>query len=126
MIYLIGDSILDKWVNGEVLRISPEAPVPILSRKKIDFTLGGASYVFRNIQNLNVSCCFFSTVANDAHGRLIKEKLDEKRNRYFNHFLLKTRKITTTKTRYLASNKQLLRVDEEEFLSNNNKFPLKR
>ena len=122
MIYLIGDSILDQWVIGDVHRISPESPVPILNKKKINNTLGGASYVFRNLQNLDINCFFISTAASDFNGNLLKKKLDEKKTKHLNYSLLKSRKITTTKIRYLSSNKQLLRVDEEELLSDNNKL----
>ena len=52
MIRVIGDIILDRWITGDVNRLSPEAPVPVLLETKNYYTLGGAANVAKNISNM--------------------------------------------------------------------------
>src|SRR5262252_7633784 len=65
----VGDVMLDHYVYGQVERVSPEAPIPVLRVERETRTLGGAGNVLRNLQALGLSPCFVSVVGNDAAGR---------------------------------------------------------
>lgn len=109
-IVVIGDIMLDKYLEGEVHRINPEAPVPIVSLKKEFFELGGAANVASNISSLGGKVSLFGFVANDNNGKIIKELLMKKEINYF----LDECKQSITKTRIVSSGQQLLRFDKEE------------
>jgi len=65
----MGDVMLDHYIHGEVERISPEAPVPVLHIQREERTLGGAGNVLRNLHALGVETCFISVTGTDAAGR---------------------------------------------------------
>ncbi len=111
-ILCIGDVILDRFVRGSTERISPEAPIPILKIEKEDFHLGGAGNVIRNLSALGVKTDFFSIVGNDINARKIKELLKAQKNVKYQLFS-QGRKSTPLKTRFISSNQQLLRTDQE-------------
>ena len=111
-ILCIGDVILDRFVRGSTERISPEAPIPILKIEKEDFHLGGAGNVIRNLSALGVKTDFFSIVGNDINARKIKELLKAKKNVKYQLFS-QGGKSTPLKTRFISSNQQLLRTDQE-------------
>jgi len=64
----IGDVMLDHYVYGEVARVSPEAPIPVLCVEREMKTLGGAGNVLRNLRALGVTASFVSVVGNDQAG----------------------------------------------------------
>ena len=77
-ILVIGDIMLDHYVNGSVSRISPEAPVPILINKSENFYLGGAGNVFLNIHSLGGSSDIISVIGNDLNGDKVESLVSEK------------------------------------------------
>jgi D-beta-D-heptose 7-phosphate kinase / D-beta-D-heptose 1-phosphate adenosyltransferase len=108
----IGDVMLDHYVYGQVERVSPEAPIPVLAIEHEFKTLGGAGNVLRNLTALGVQASFTSVVGNDDAGREI-ERLLAAQDGAEVHALVQPQRITTVKTRYVAANQQLLRVDRE-------------
>src|SRR5204862_5971439 len=71
----VGDLMLDDFVYGEVGRISPEAPAPVLAVKRNEVTIGGAGNVARNIASLGARCIFVGMVGEDAAGREVIARL---------------------------------------------------
>ena len=61
----VGDLMLDEFVYGEVSRISPEAPTPVIAVKREELMIGGAGNVARNLVSLGASCIFIGVVGND-------------------------------------------------------------
>src|SRR5213078_1058560 len=74
-ILCVGDLMLDEFVYGEVGRISPEAPAPVLAVKRNEVTIGGAGNVARNIASLGARCIFVGVVGEDAAGRDVIARL---------------------------------------------------
>ena len=100
---VIGDVMLDTYMWGHVERISPEAPVPIVSLDKKEYRIGGAANVALNIASLGVSVSMLSVVGNDEEGKLLNQLLQEKKIK--TDFLLSSNKrITTNKTRIISRN----------------------
>ena len=109
----VGDLILDHYVHGNIDRISPEAPIPVLKADDRNYNiLGGCGNVARNICSANSKCHLISIVGNDDDGLKIKEIIKEIKNLTFNLIIDKNR-CTTKKTRYVCENQQILRVDNE-------------
>ena len=112
-VLVLGDTMLDEYVFGECTRISPEAPVPILLIKKKNTMLGGAGNVLRNLTSLGVATDFLSVTGNDLNYNKVLELLNQNEANT-NAILFKdSERITTVKYRYVASNQQILRVDQE-------------
>lgn len=110
-VMIVGDLMLDHYMIGEVERISPEAPVPVVRVERESSLLGGAGNVARNIASLGGKALLVAAVGTDEDGgRLEKLCRDAK---------LKTKLIrdparpTTKKTRIIAANQQVVRVDQE-------------
>ncbi len=108
----IGDVMLDHYVYGQVERVSPEAPIPVLWIEREMKTLGGAGNVLRNLRALGAAASFISVVGNDEAGREIG-RLIEAQDGAEAHVLVQPQRTTTVKTRYIAGNQQLLRADRE-------------
>jgi D-beta-D-heptose 7-phosphate kinase/D-beta-D-heptose 1-phosphate adenosyltransferase len=108
----IGDVMLDHYVYGDVERVSPEAPIPVLRIEREMKSLGGAGNVLRNLWALGASSAFISVVGNDEAGREIG-RLIEAQDGAEAHVLVQPHRTTTVKTRYIAGNQQLLRADRE-------------
>jgi D-beta-D-heptose 7-phosphate kinase/D-beta-D-heptose 1-phosphate adenosyltransferase len=108
----VGDVMLDRFVYGHVDRISPEAPIPVLSVEREIAMLGGAGNVIRNLVGLGASAEFISVVGKDAAGREIMTLVGQL-ERVEPHLLSETKRETTIKTRYVAGSQQLLRADRE-------------
>src|SRR5690242_3452761 len=111
-ILCIGDVMLDHYVYGEVERISPEAPIPVLHVGRETRCLGGAGNVVRNLAALGAECCFLSVVGGDDAGREVK-RLSGESERVEAHLLVERDRVTTVKTRYIAGTQQMLRADRE-------------
>lgn len=71
----VGDLMLDEFVYGEVSRISPEAPAPVIAARRSEINVGGAGNVARNIASLGAKCIFVGLVGNDAAGDTLKAEL---------------------------------------------------
>ena len=108
----IGDVMLDHYVYGQVERVSPEAPIPVLWIEREMKTLGGAGNVLRNLRALGAASSFISVVGNDEAGREVG-RLVEAQDGTEAHVLVQPQRTTTVKTRYVAANQQLLRADRE-------------
>ena len=110
-VLVIGDVMLDRYVWGDVSRISPEAPVPVVKTRRITETLGGAGNVANNLAGLGSTVTLIGVVGNDAAAASLKNLLDQKKIR---HGLVETPgRPTITKTRIMAHKQQVLRLDEE-------------
>lgn len=108
----VGDVMLDRFVYGEVGRISPEAPVPVCRVTHESAMLGGAGNVARNLAALGAKVSFVAVIGNDAAGKDIKTLLAELPNVEAALITDKTRP-STIKERFIGGIQQLLRVDRE-------------
>lgn len=112
-ILVVGDVMIDAYVWGEVTRISPEAPVPILSKTTHEARLGGAGNVALNIASLGAKPILCSVIGSDEKAKLLDQILTQ--SGLPTHGLIKdATRITTVKTRIISQNHHLLRVDEED------------
>lgn len=112
-ILVIGDIILDEYIEGSVTRISPEAPIPILNKKKQYYRLGGATNVAENLSSLGAQVWLIGRIGDDHAGLVIKNLL--RLSKINIDLLMKDPEIpTTVKTRFISDNHQLLRVDYED------------
>lgn len=112
-VLLLGDIILDRYIFGNVDRISPEAPVPVLSVSHEKYVPGGASNVASNIASLGGQVTILGVVGNDTRKEIIIEELRKKRVNCASIIVDNTRP-TIEKARMLAGQQQLLRVDYED------------
>lgn len=113
-ILIVGDIILDKYYFGQVDRISPEAPVPVVNIKKEESRLGGASNVANNICSLGGTVGLFGAIGHDFFGKEIERMT---RNRHITAYFAKTLSPTITKARIIGGKQQLVRLDYEENFS---------
>ncbi|WP_321347257.1 bifunctional ADP-heptose synthase [uncultured Draconibacterium sp.] len=115
---VIGDAMVDTYLWGKVDRLSPEAPVPIVSVTTRENRLGGAANVSRNIQALGATPILFAVVGDDDNGKEFQNLL-EKRNVSAEGIFIDPTRNTTVKNRIISSGKQIVRVDEEsiEYIS---------
>jgi len=111
-ILIIGDIMIDTYFWGKVERISPEAPVPIISRSKIEHRLGGAGNVALNVKALGATPFSCSVIGDDDKAGTLKNLL-KKRELSDIGILVDSDRITTIKTRIISDNQHLLRIDEE-------------
>ncbi len=111
-IIVIGDVMVDSYLWGNVDRISPEAPVPIVSVEKRENRLGGAANVGLNIRALGATPFLCSVIGNDAKGFEFIQLLKEE-GLPTNGIIQSEKRITTTKFRVFGNHSQMLRVDEE-------------
>lgn len=112
-ILLVGDVMLDRYIYGDVNRVSPEAPVPVLHAGGTTSTPGAAANCARNVTSLGAKVTLVSVVGDDENGRTILDKIAQDhliRPYIFSDFCRKS----TVKTRYLCNNHQMLRVDYED------------
>lgn len=112
-ILVIGDLILDEFVWGEVSRISPEAPVPVVWVKSESFMPGGAANVANNIASLGAKVYMSGVAGSDERAGILKEGLTEKGINISGVITDDTRP-TTLKTRVVAHHQQVVRIDREK------------
>jgi D-glycero-beta-D-manno-heptose-7-phosphate kinase len=111
-ILVVGDVMLDRYWFGDVNRISPEAPVPVLKVERVEERPGGAANVARNIASLGGQCTLLSVVGADEAGDCLERLLKQHGN--VNALLHRDSTISTTiKLRAVARQQQLLRIDFE-------------
>lgn len=109
---VIGDLMLDTYLMGRVDRISPEAPVPVITLQHKEERIGGAGNVALNGKALGAQVFSIGITGNDGEGKVLQELLS--RQGIVTDYLLETAdRPTTTKTRILSRNQQMLRVDKE-------------
>jgi D-beta-D-heptose 7-phosphate kinase/D-beta-D-heptose 1-phosphate adenosyltransferase len=111
-ILVVGDIMLDRYLWGDVQRISPEAPVPVFHIKKRSEVCGGAGNVVSNLAGLGCSVDVIGVCGNDIAGHNLNALLNKDKVR--KEILKDTERPTVTKTRIISSGQQLLRLDEEE------------
>ena len=109
---VIGDVMLDTYWWGNVERISPEAPVPVVAVSKREKRIGGAGNVALNIQALGASAAILTILGDDEDGVQLKQLLKE--NEIDTRFILESKKrITTNKIRIISRNQHMMRLDAE-------------
>jgi len=109
---VIGDVMLDTYMWGRVDRISPEAPVPVVQLEEKEYRIGGAGNVALNCHSLGSQVFILSLTGDDTEGLLLEELFNE--NMIDTSYLLKSpSRITTTKTRIISRNQQMIRLDNE-------------
>lgn len=111
-VLVIGDVMLDRFIDGSVSRISPEAPVPILEKGRDSEMPGGAANVACNLASLGCDVRLVAVTGDDPQGRRIAGLLGANMAIDF-HQVIDHERPTTTKTRFRADGQQVLRVDEE-------------
>lgn len=109
----IGDVMVDRFVYGSVHRVSPEAPIPVLSRAHEQVMLGGAGNVARNLATLGGEVALVGVIGKDAEGRQAL-RLCEDQGEIEANLIQASHRPTTVKTRFVAGGQQLLRVDNED------------
>jgi D-beta-D-heptose 7-phosphate kinase/D-beta-D-heptose 1-phosphate adenosyltransferase len=109
---IIGDLIVDRYIWGNVNRISPEAPVPVVEVSRENILLGGAANVANNIVSLGGNVFITGIIGYDAMGSVLKDCFSEKRIDTEGIFEEKNRN-TTLKTRIYAHDQQVVRFDRE-------------
>lgn len=111
-VVVVGDVMLDNYRWGDVERISPEAPVPVVSIRKAESRLGGAANVAVNCKALGARVSVASVIGNDDDGKTMIRLLQEQ-DIETDLVQQSDARITTTKTRILSRNQQMIRFDSE-------------
>ena len=111
-VVVVGDAMLDVYLRGDVDRISPEAPVPVVRIRERKLALGGAANVANNIVTIGARCELVAAVGEDHAGATLREMLRQVKTD--TRSLVTVARPTTTKTRVVARSQQLVRYDEEE------------
>jgi rfaE bifunctional protein kinase chain/domain len=111
-VMVIGDVMIDTYLWGNVGRVSPEAPVPIVSGVIEENRLGGAANVALNVKALGAVPILCSVIGDDDRGRLFLELMEEQ-NLSDIGLVVDDQRVTTQKTRVISGSQHLLRVDEE-------------
>ena len=111
-ITVIGDAMLDVYLRGDVERISPEAPVPVVRVTERKLALGGAGNVAQNITAIGARCDMVCATGDDAPGVMVRQMLHDVGAE--TRSIVRVERPTTTKTRVLARSQQLVRYDEED------------
>jgi len=111
-ILVVGDIMLDRFIWGDVSRISPEAPVPVVVVEKETFLLGGAANVVNNIHSLGGKASLCGVVGDDEMGQKVLKRLGEMGIER-SGISIEPGRQTTVKTRIIAHHQQLVRIDRE-------------
>lgn len=116
-VLVVGDVMLDRYLWGNVSRISPEAPVPIVNVKRTSLVLGGAANVAANIAGLGAKPLLIGICGDDSEADVLGELL--KKEEIQNHLIRLKNRQTTIKTRIVAHNQHVARIDQEttDFIS---------
>lgn len=111
-VLIIGDVMIDSYMWGNVERMSPEAPVPVVEIVKKEVRLGGAANVALNVMSMGATPIICSVLGDDAKGQLFSKRLEE-REFSSEGMVISNDRITTDKTRIISEGHHVLRVDEE-------------
>lgn len=109
---VVGDVMLDTYMWGDVERISPEAPVPIVAMKKKEYRIGGAGNVALNLQSLGANAFVLSVTGNDDDAVKLHE-LFKSQKINTSYCIASSNRITTNKTRVISRNQHMMRLDAE-------------
>ncbi|MCU0705273.1 MAG: D-glycero-beta-D-manno-heptose-7-phosphate kinase [Fimbriiglobus sp.] len=112
-VLVVGDLMLDEFIWGNVSRISPEAPVPVVQVKKQTWTAGGAANTAANVRTLGGRVSLAGVLGDDAGGRRTRDILEEQ-GVNTDAVIADTTRPTTTKTRVVAHSQQVVRIDHEQ------------
>jgi len=112
-VLVIGDVMMDVFVWGKVQRISPEAPVPVVDVMTESYRLGGAANVVNNLVSLGTKVFVSGVVGNDEMGRRLIKDI-RKLGVYPEGLIIESDRSTTVKTRIIAHNQQVVRIDREK------------
>ena len=111
-IVVVGDAMLDVYLEGDAERISPEAPVPVVTVRARRTALGGAANVAANVAAIGAECRLVAVIGDDARGDSLRAELAQ--NRLMDgHIVVAAARPTTSKTRVTARGQQVVRIDEE-------------
>jgi D-beta-D-heptose 7-phosphate kinase/D-beta-D-heptose 1-phosphate adenosyltransferase len=108
---VVGDVMVDEYLRGDVSRISPEAPVPVLEPRTIEHRLGGAANTAANIQALGGRTTLLGVVGRDDAARILADRLRELG--VSSELFVDADRPTTQKTRVIAQQQQIVRIDRE-------------
>lgn len=111
-VLIVGDVIMDRYVFGDVGRISPEAPIPVLAARQNELRLGGAGNVAANLRRMEASVCVVGVVGDDGHGRAMAEAFEQAGIEA--RLVVDASRPTIEKTRMMSGVQQMLRVDWED------------
>lgn len=111
-ILIVGDVMLDEYLWGNVTRISPEAPIPVVSCTKREYRMGGAANVAINVDAMKAEPILCSVIGDDETGKTFLNLLD-KRKMNRSGIIESSKRKTTVKTRVIGNHQHLLRVDDE-------------
>lgn len=109
---IVGDLMLDTYWWGNVDRISPEAPVPVVALKRKELRVGGAANVALNAVSLGAQTTVISIIGDDEEGKDLLRLLKEN-NIDTSYVIVSDKRITTNKTRVMSRNQQMMRLDAE-------------
>lgn len=112
-VMVIGDIAIDRYVYGEVTRISPEAPIPIVREQKLRTSLGCAGNVAANIAALECEAILIGVVGRDREANEVDTAIRRAGGRISPMCIVDDRRPTTTKTRVLGAGQQVVRIDRE-------------
>src|SRR6202166_1411319 len=114
-ILCVGDLMLDDFVYGDVTRISPEAPTPVLAVERSEIEIGGAGNVARNIAALGARCIFVGLIGNDEAGRTLTDAFAKLKGAIVPHLVMDAGRHTTRKVRFVSEKHStyLMRADWE-------------
>jgi D-beta-D-heptose 7-phosphate kinase/D-beta-D-heptose 1-phosphate adenosyltransferase len=121
---VIGDIMLDKYISGVAKRLSPEAPVPIINVNENVNKIGGAGNVALNLLSLGIKTILIGEIGSDNSGEVLKDLLRD--NGITSKHLIKKRGLTTTKTRIMSGQQQMVRLDYDELSTGPNQTELKK
>lgn len=111
-VVVIGDIMIDRYLFGDTERLSPEAPVPVVTVRDRQAKLGGAANVAANVASMGASCLLVGTVGDDGDGATIRQELVVARLDG-RHVVTVAGRPTTSKTRIIARSQQIVRIDDE-------------
>ena len=111
-VVVVGDIMLDRYLIGDTERLSPEAPVPVVTVRERHAALGGAANVAANVAAMGAKCLLVGAVGDDADGAAIRQELAVARLED-RHVLTIAGRPTTSKTRIIARSQQIVRIDDE-------------
>ncbi len=109
---VIGDLMLDTYMWGGVERISPEAPVPVVTLHRKEYRIGGAGNVALNCKSLGAEVFVLSVIGDDGEGLMLSDLIDGQQVDS-DYLVVSRNRITTSKTRIISRNQQMLRLDSE-------------